>query len=79
MSTSLELSESSIKTTCVTSLAGTALLSELSLEDAPSPRSECVDCGCTTLLDVFTPVDCPDLSEKEVVGVSVSLDRSRGA
>lgn len=92
MSTSLELSESSNETTsaglnwvcwiemsCGTSLAGAALLSELSLEDVPSPCSECVGCGCTTSLDVFTPVDCPDLPEKEEVGVSVSLDRSRGA
>lgn len=88
-STSFELSESSnvtncpdlcwIEMSCGTSLAVAALLSELSLEDVPSPRSDCVDSGRTAFLDVSTPVDCLGLIENEVVGVSVSLGRSRGA
>lgn len=91
ISTSFELSESSSVTTtsdlhwlcwtgtsCGTSLAGTASRSALSLEDVPSPCSDPVDGGCTVSLDVPTTVDCPGLSEEEMVGVSVSLNRSRG-
>lgn len=84
ISTSLELSESSNDTTstdlcwfcwiemsCGMSLSGTVLLSELSLEDKPSPHR-------SAFFDVSTVLDCPGLSEKEVVGVSVSFDCSRG-
>lgn len=88
ISTSLELSESSnemasfdlhwfcwTELSCGTSLAGTALLSDLSPEDVPSPRSHCVDSARTAFLDVSTV----GLPEKEVVGVSASLGDSRGA
>lgn len=92
ISTSLEVSESSIATTSSdlcwfcwvamssygTSRESTELLSELSPEDAPLPQSDCVDSGCTAFLDVSLRVDCAGLSEKEVLGVSGSLDRSSG-
>lgn len=91
ISTSLEVSESSneiisaglgwfcwIEMSGGTSLAGTTLPSEVSLEDVPSPRSDFVDSGCPGFLDVSTRVGCKGLNEKEVVGVSVSLERSRG-
>lgn len=87
ISTSLELSESPsemtssdlrwfcwIEISCGMLPAGTALLTE----DLPSPRSSCVGSVSTAFLDLSTPVDCPGLPEKEVVGISVSLDCSRG-
>lgn len=68
---------------CGTSLVGTAVPSVLLLEDVPSSRSDSVDSGCPAFLDVSTLVDCTDISEKEsekeVVGVSMSLDCPRGA
>lgn len=95
ISTSLELSESSNETTSGsrwacwtgmlrgTSLVGTAVRSELLLEDVPSSRSDCVGSGCPAFLDVSTLLDCTGMSEKEsekeVVGVSMSLDCSLGA
>lgn len=92
ISTSLEVSELSneiistdlccfcwIEMSGGTSLAGTALLSELSLKDfLSSASSDLVNSWSPAFLDVPTLVACRVLSEKEVVGVSVSLDRSRG-
>lgn len=91
MSTSSELSESFSEMTssdlrwfCWTemsggpSLEGAAFLSALLLGDMLSPCSDGVDSGCTAFFDVCTIIDCPVLSDKEVEGVSVSLDRSWG-
>lgn len=89
ISTSLDVSESSNEmsssdlrwfcwiemSTCITSLAGTALRLELSLEDVPSPRSDWVGSGCTAFLDVSTLVNGQGLSEKDVVGVSLNSTR----
>lgn len=95
ISTSSQLSDSSNEMTfsdllwfcrtemsCGTSIAGVALLSDLSREDVPSPRSDGLDSGGTAFLGVSTLVDCPGFSEEsemEVVGVSEPLDRSWGA
>lgn len=92
ISTSSELSASSDKTTSsgvlwfcwmsgCTSLAA-AVLSELLLEDVPRPSSDCEDSGSLSFLDVSPLVGGTGTSkkeaEKEVVGVSASLDRSPG-
>lgn len=87
ISTSFELSESFNMTTfsgscwvswiemyCDTSLAFSALLSECSLEDEPSTHSDWVDSLLPPFLAADTTIKSSGLSDKEEVGVSVSLD-----